>query len=235
MYFLTISLHVSWFTSFQRVTYLNPSISSLELSWYRFHLKPSIGNVAIMVLIYDPISASHLEEGVFISLLISIQLIDSVSGWSSPYNLGMFSLRPLEIISFVVDFQQLRSTLHKSALSRSVVRDVGAPIAVLFILFFVRSGGIVILLSSSHHLVLPSSCYFLAYPFKRCVVFSFQVLSILSSLASLFNQSAIRICSSLFLVHIVSTGVLACTSCPLQPFFLCLSTYKVPVMSLVPL
>ena len=33
--------------------YLNPSFSSLELSWYRFHLKPSIGDVAIVVLIND--------------------------------------------------------------------------------------------------------------------------------------------------------------------------------------
>ena len=76
----------------------------IRVIFNRFHLKPSIGNVAITVLIYDPISASHLDEGVFISLLFSIQLIDFVSGWSSPHNLGTFSLRPLEIISFVVGF-----------------------------------------------------------------------------------------------------------------------------------
>ena len=29
------------------MSYLNPSFSSLELSWYKFHLKPSIGNVAL--------------------------------------------------------------------------------------------------------------------------------------------------------------------------------------------
>ena len=29
-----------------RMRYLNPSICLLELSWYRFHLKPSIRNVA---------------------------------------------------------------------------------------------------------------------------------------------------------------------------------------------
>ena len=40
------SLRVSWFTSFQEGHILNASLSSLELSWYRFHLKPSIGNVA---------------------------------------------------------------------------------------------------------------------------------------------------------------------------------------------
>ena len=38
-----------------------------------------------------------------------------------------------------------------------------------------------------------------AYPFNRSVVSSAQVLFILSSLVSLFNQSADRSCSSLFL------------------------------------
>ena len=35
-------------------------------------------------------------------------------------------------------------------------------------------GGIVRLLSSTHHLILSRSCYFLAYPFNRSVVFSFK-------------------------------------------------------------
>ena len=39
MSLLTISLRVSWFNSCQERGILNPSISSLELSWYRFHLK----------------------------------------------------------------------------------------------------------------------------------------------------------------------------------------------------
>ena len=46
MSFLTFSLRVSWFTCFQEWGILNPSISSLELSWSRFHLKPSLRNVA---------------------------------------------------------------------------------------------------------------------------------------------------------------------------------------------
>ena len=45
--FLTIFIHVSWFNSCQEWGILNPSISLLELSWVIFHLKPSIGNVAI--------------------------------------------------------------------------------------------------------------------------------------------------------------------------------------------
>ena len=47
-------LHVSWFICCQEWGILNPSVSSLELSWYRFHLKPSLRNVAIVVLINDP-------------------------------------------------------------------------------------------------------------------------------------------------------------------------------------
>ena len=84
---------------FPGMRYLNPSFSSLELSWYRFHLKPSIGNVSIMVLIYDPISASHLDEGVFISLLTSIRPI-AVSERSSPHNFVMLSISPQQAYSF---------------------------------------------------------------------------------------------------------------------------------------
>ena len=44
-------LHVSWFICCQEWGILNPSISSLELSWYRFHLKPSLRNVAFWCLL----------------------------------------------------------------------------------------------------------------------------------------------------------------------------------------
>ena len=54
MSFLTIWVRVSWFTCCQEWDILNPSISLLELSWVIFHLKPSLRNVAIMVLINDP-------------------------------------------------------------------------------------------------------------------------------------------------------------------------------------
>ena len=53
MSLLTIFLHVSWFICCQEWGILNPSISLLELSWDRFHLKPSLRNVAIVVLIND--------------------------------------------------------------------------------------------------------------------------------------------------------------------------------------
>ena len=52
--FLTISIHVSRFTCCQEWGILNLLISSLELSCVIFHLKPSLRNVAIMVLINDP-------------------------------------------------------------------------------------------------------------------------------------------------------------------------------------
>ena len=57
MSFLIISLRVSWSTSYQEWDILKPLISSLELSFVRFHLKPSLRNVAIMVLIIDPCSS----------------------------------------------------------------------------------------------------------------------------------------------------------------------------------
>ena len=59
----------------------------------------------------------------------------------------------------------------------------------------------------THHLELWGSCSFHAYPFNRSVVSSFQFLFILSSLASLFNRSVVRIWSSLFLIYLVSTRV----------------------------
>ena len=49
-----------------------------------------------------------------------------------------------------------------------------------------------------------------------------RVLFIISSLASLFNRSAVRICSSLFLVYLVSTRVVPIPSCPLYSSFIAL-------------
>ena len=45
--FLIIWVHASWFTHCLEWGILNPSISSLELSWVIFHLKPSLRIVAI--------------------------------------------------------------------------------------------------------------------------------------------------------------------------------------------
>ena len=54
------------------------------------------------------------------------------------------------------------------------------------------------------------------------VLCSFQVLPIISSRASLFNRSAVRICSSLFLVYLISTRVVPIPSCPLYLSFIAL-------------
>ena len=66
-----------FFSLFKRS--FQPSISSLELSWYRFHLKPSLRNVAILVLINDPSYLFFiLVEQAFISSLISSKQLFSL-------------------------------------------------------------------------------------------------------------------------------------------------------------
>ena len=73
---------------------------------------------------------------------------------------------------------------------------------------------------------------FLAYPFNRSVVSSFQVLFILSSLASLFNRSAVRICSPLFLVYLVPIRAGSIPSCPLYSSFIALQPPRFTCCSL---
>ena len=126
--------------------------------------------------------------------MFSINLIDSISGWSSPHNFVMFSIRPLEIISFVVDFQQLRPTLlRRKAPSCSFMVEVDVIFSVLSIPLFC-SRGIVMLLSSPIILFYQDHVLFHAYPFNRGVVSSLQVPFILSSLAPLFSRSAAEFC-----------------------------------------
>src|SRR3954466_14925199 len=98
----------------------------------------------------------------------------------------------------------------------------------------ISSGGIVILLFS----LIISSCQdhvlFLANPFNRSVVFSFQVLSILSSFPSLFYRSAVKLCHSCsFAISLYRCGFIFFSF--VKRLFPCLSTYKVLVMFLVPL
>ena len=83
--FLTISIHVSRFTCCQERGILNPSISSLDLSWYRFHLKPSLRNVAIVVLTNDPSSPIILlVEEIFHLVSVINYIICFHSGRISP-------------------------------------------------------------------------------------------------------------------------------------------------------
>ncbi len=82
----------------------------------------------------------------------------------------------------------------------------------------------------SHHLEWWGSCSFCAYPFNRSVVSSAQVLFALSSLASLFNQSAVQICSSLFLFP---NGVFSTSITSVAFFISSCSTFQGSLVSLV--
>ena len=98
--FLTISILVSWFTCCQEQGILNPSISSLELSWYRFHLKPSLRNIVLWCLSMIQVFNYPLGESSFHLFVDLKQAIVSVSGRLSPHNFEMFSISPLQAYSF---------------------------------------------------------------------------------------------------------------------------------------
>ena len=93
----------SWFMirKLLRMRYLNPSFSSLDLSWVIFHLKPSLRNVAIVVIIYDPsFLLFHQRKKFFISSPIwSKQLFPLVAEFS-PQDFEMFSISPQQAYSF---------------------------------------------------------------------------------------------------------------------------------------
>ena len=83
--FLTISIHVSWFTCCQEWGILNPLISSLELSCVIFHLNPSLRNVAIVVFINGPSYLSIiLVEEIFHLVGVINYIICFCSGKISP-------------------------------------------------------------------------------------------------------------------------------------------------------
>ena len=71
-----------------RMRYLNPSISSLDLSCVMFHLNLSLRIVAIMVLINDPSSSFILPANKLSCLLVHINpILLPMSGRLSPHNL----------------------------------------------------------------------------------------------------------------------------------------------------
>ena len=126
---------------------------------------------------------------------------------------------------FVVDFP---TTPFNSSLQgcfpNSFVAEVGIFFSILlfqwyiFYYFFRRHCDVALF---THHLDSWGSCSFHAYPFNRSVLpFSFKFFFILSSLASLFNRSAVRFWSSLFLVYLVSSRVISISSCPLYSSFI---------------
>ena len=152
-----------------------------------------------------------------ISLFISIQSIVSSSGRISPHNFEMFFISPLQAYSFRCWFSNNSTiTFLEGCSPSSFVAEVGIFFSILsfqwsiFYYFYQRHFDVALF---THHLELWGSCSFHLYPFNRSVVSSSQVLFILSSFASLFNRSAVWICSSLFLGYLVSTKVVSIPSC----------------------
>ena len=144
-----------------------------------------------------------LVEEVFISLVLSIKSMVSISGRLSPHSLEMFSISPLQAYSFRCWFSNNSViTFLEGCFPSSFVAEVGIFFSILlfqwsiFYSFFRRHCDVALF---THHLELWGSCSFHAYPFNRSVVSSAQVLFILSSCLSLVNRSAVRICSSLLL------------------------------------
>ena len=141
------------------------------------------------------------------------------------------SISPLQAYSFCCWFSNNPvTTFLEGFFPSSFVAEVGIFFSILlfqwyiFYSFFRRHGDVALF---THHLELWGSCSFCAYPFNRQSVLSLQVLFILSSLASLFNRSAIRFWSSSFLVYLVSTRVVPILSCPLYSSFITFQPLKV--------
>ena len=77
----------------------------------------------------------------------------------------------------------------------------------IYLLLFISSGGIVMLLSSTNHLVLSRSCNF-SFLIRLAGVSCFHSSSfILSSFPSSFSRNAAQIISILFLLYLILTGV----------------------------
>ena len=194
--------------------FLNPSTSLLELSCVIFHLKPSIGNVAICgAYQWSKLSLYHLGGRSFHLFVDLKQAIVSVSGRLSPHNFEKFSISPLQAYSFRCWFSNNSViTFLEGCFPSSFVAEVGIFFSILlfqwsiFYSFFRRHCDVALF---THHLELWGSCSFHAYPFNRSVVSSLQVLFILSSFPSSFSRSAAQIISILFLLYLVLTGVVS--------------------------
>ena len=153
-----------------------------------------------MVLIKDPsLYLSSRWNKFLVSLLISIQYIVSVSGRFSPLGFEMFSISPLQAYLFVVGFPTTPfDPSPKDAFKLIRGRRYCFLLCSFHYIFsslFRRHCDISFF---NHHPVLSKFIFFsLAYHIIRSVVPFVQVLFALSSLASLFNRSAVRICYSL--------------------------------------
>ena len=121
MSFLIIWVHVSWFTCCLEWGILNPSFSSLELSCVRFHLKPSIGNVAICgAYQWSKFSPILSAKAVFISSLISNKQLFFVSGTISLQALRCFHKPTTSLFVSLLVSQQLRYNLFGRVFSKLI-------------------------------------------------------------------------------------------------------------------
>ena len=129
-----------------------------------------------------------LVKEVFISLVLSIILIVSVGGRSSPHNFEMFAISPQQACSFRCWFSNNSViTFLEGCFPSLVVAEVGIFFSILlfqwsiFYSFFPRHCDVALF---THHLELWGSCSFLAYPFNRSafnVFWSYQVLHLVST------------------------------------------------------
>ena len=105
----------------------------------------------------------------------------------------MYSTRPYQVYSFRCWFPNNSvQFFFLKMLSQIHFRQNLLPSSLFFwVHSYISSGGFVMLLFSTHHLVCQRSCSFRAYPFNRSVVSSLQVLFIVLSLASLFNRTTV--------------------------------------------
>ena len=121
--------------------FLNPSISSLELSWGIFHLKPSLRIVAIYGAYKGPKIFFILPVEIFSRLLVLINpiLFQWVAGWHLII-WDVFHKTISSLFFSLLVFQQLRSNICcKRALVFYSLRSFH---------YYFCSGGIVMLLSS---------------------------------------------------------------------------------------
>ena len=120
-----------------------------------------------VVLINDPsFLLSSRRKRFSISSLISSKQLFFVSGRISPQVLRCFNKPTTSLCFSLLIFQQLHSILSlqgciPSSFVAEIVIFLSAPLSQQCSFPFICSGGMVMLLSSSYHLVLPRSCSFL--------------------------------------------------------------------------
>ena len=124
------------------------------------------------------ISLSSWWKKLFISSVLSIKSMFSITGQLSPHSLEMFSISPLQAYSFRCWFSNNPFlTFLGGCFQSSFVAEVGISFSILlfqwsiFYSFFQRHCDVALF---THHLELWGSCSFLSYPFNWSVVFSFK-------------------------------------------------------------